>query len=104
MSQILTICRILEGVRAKNQEATILFVDFTKAFESIHREKMKQIPLAYGLPKETVAAIMMVYRNTKVKICSDFCSDGDTEYFNIVVGARRHINTILLYHLSRLRV
>ena len=30
-SQILTIRRILEGVRSKNLQATILFVDFTKA-------------------------------------------------------------------------
>ena len=26
--------------------------------------------LAYGLPKETVAAITILYRNTKVKVCS----------------------------------
>ena len=45
-SQILTIRRILESVRAKNLEVTILFVDFTKAFESIHRGKMEQILLA----------------------------------------------------------
>ena len=31
-SQILTIRRILEGVRAKNLQATLIFVDFTKAF------------------------------------------------------------------------
>ena len=42
-SQILTIRQILEGVHAKNLEATILFVDFSKAFDSIHREKMEQI-------------------------------------------------------------
>ena len=66
-SQILTIRRILEDVYSKNLPATILFVDFTKAFDSIHRGKMEQILLAYGLPKETVAAIMMLYRNTKVK-------------------------------------
>ena len=82
-SQILTIRRILEGVRAKNLEATILFVDFTKAFESIHRGKMDQILLAYGLPKETVAAIIMLYRNTKVKVRSP---DEDTDYFDIVAG------------------
>ena len=64
ISQILTIRRILEGVWAKNLQATILFVDFTKAFDSIHRGKMEQILLAYGLPKETVAAIMILYRNT----------------------------------------
>ena len=70
MSQILIIHRILEGVHAKNLQATILFVDFTKAFDSIHRGKMEQILLAYSLPKETVTAIMIIYRNTKVKVCS----------------------------------
>ena len=44
---------------------------------------MEQILLAYGLPKETVAAIMILYRNTKVKIRSP---DGDTEYFDIVAA------------------
>ena len=44
---------------------------------------MEQILLAYGLPKETAAAITILYRNTKVKVRSP---DGDTEYFNIVAG------------------
>ena len=82
-SQILTIRQILEGVHTKNLETTILFVNFTKALDSIHRVKMEQILLAYGLPKETVTAIMMVYRNTKVKVHSP---DGDTDYFDIVAG------------------
>ena len=93
-SQILTIRRILEGVRANNLQATLIFVDFTsdinicrlykyKAFDSIHRGKMEQILLAYGIPKETVAAITILYRNTKVKVRSP---DGDTEYFDIVAG------------------
>ena len=82
-SQILTIRRILEGVRAKNLQATLIFVDFTKAFDSIHRGKMEQILLAYGIPKETGAAITILYRNTKVKVRSP---DGDTEYFDIVAG------------------
>ena len=51
-SQMLTICRILKSLRAKNLQATILFVDFTKDFDSIHRGKMEQILLAYGLPKK----------------------------------------------------
>ena len=53
-SQILTSRRILEGVRAKNLQATLQFANFTKAFDSIHRGKMEQILQAYGLPKETV--------------------------------------------------
>ena len=82
-SQILTIHRILEGIQAKNLKVTILFVDFTKAFDSIHKGKMEQILLAYGLPKETIAAIMILYKNTKVKVHSP---DGDTVYFDIVAG------------------
>ena len=44
---------------------------------------MTQILLAYGLPKGTVAAITILYRNTKVKVSSP---DGDAEYFDIVAG------------------
>ena len=79
----MTIHRFLEGVRAKNLQVTLIFVDFTKAFDSIHRGKMEQILLAYGLPKETVAAITILYRNTKVKVCSP---GRDTEYYDIVAG------------------
>ena len=44
---------------------------------------MEQILLAYGIPKKSVAAITILYRNTKVKVRSP---DGDTEYFDIVAG------------------
>ena len=85
----MTIRLILEGAPAK----TILFVDFAKAFDSTHRGKMEQILLAYGLPKETFAAIMMLYRNTKVKVHSP---DGDTGYFDIVAGGLQR-DTLIPY-------
>ena len=44
---------------------------------------MEQILLACGIQKETVAAIMILYKNTKVKVRSP---DGDTGYFDIVAG------------------
>ena len=44
---------------------------------------MEQILLTYGLSKETVVAIMILYRNTKVKVRSP---DGDPDYFDIVAG------------------
>ena len=47
---------------------------------------MEPILLAYGLPKETVAAITIPYKNTKVKVRS---LDGDTEYFDIVAGVQK---------------
>ena len=82
-SQILTIRRILKGVRVKNLGSTLLFVDFSQPFDSIHRGKMEEIIIAYGLSKETVVAIMMLYKNTKVKVRS---LDGEKDKFDIVAG------------------
>ena len=55
---------------------------------------MEQILLAYGLPKETVAAITILYKNTKVKVHSP---EGDMEYFDIVAGVLRG-DTLIPYH------
>ena len=94
ISQILIIiCRILEGARALNLEMLLSFVDFSKSFDSIHRGKMEQMLLEYGLPKETLTAIMMLYKNTKVKVRS---SDGDTDFFDIVAGVLQG-DTLALY-------
>ena len=67
---------------------SVLFEGFSKAFDSIDRGKIEQILLAYGLPKETVTAIMMLYKNTKVKLHSP---DGDTDFFDIVAGVLQRI-------------
>ena len=70
-------------VYVKKSRGNHIICQLRKAFDSILRGKMEQILLAYGLPKETVAAIMMIYRNTKVKVC---ILVGDTDYIDIVVG------------------
>ena len=57
---------------------TLLFADFSNAFDSIHRGKMEQILQAYNLPKETVTATMMFYKNTKAIFRSTY---GDTDLF-----------------------
>ena len=44
---------------------------------------MEQILLAYGLPKETVKAIIMLYCNMKVKVHSP---DRDMDFFDIIAG------------------
>ena len=42
---------------------------------------MEKILLAYDLPKETVTAIMILYKETKAMLCSP---DGDMDFFDIV--------------------
>ena len=84
-SLILTIRRSLK-VYGKKPTSDITICEFTKAFGPIHRGKMEQILLAYGRLKETVVAITILYRNTKVKVRSP---DGDTEYFDIVARVQQ---------------
>ena len=60
-----------------NLVVALLFVDFSKSFDSILRGKLKQIRLVYGLPKETVKFIIMLYRNMKAMVNSP---DRDTDF------------------------
>ena len=72
-----------EYKKKKNLVATLLFIAFSKPFDSILRGKMKQILHPYRLLKETVTAIMMFYKNTKANIR---LHDGDIDFFDIVAG------------------
>ena len=86
--QILTTRRIIKGVKLKNLSVTLLFLVFAKAFNSIYRiiyisGKMKNILSAYGIPTETVEAIMILYRDTRSMARSP---DGDTHTSRSLLG------------------
>ena len=83
VAQILALRRIIEGVKAHNLSAVITFIDFKKAFDTIHRGKMLRILKAYGLPPNILRAIEAMYTNTRAKIISP---DGETEMFDITGG------------------
>ena len=40
-----------------------MFVDFSKAFDSVNRKAMLHILLNYGIPEEIVNAIAIIYDN-----------------------------------------
>ena len=75
--------RLLEGVKSHNPPAVLLFVYFSIALYSIDRKNMKQILKRYGIPAETVNAIIMLYMNTRSMVRSP---DGDTQFFEITTG------------------
>ena len=82
-SQILALRRIIEGVKEYHIPAIITFIDFRKAFDTIHRGKMLRILSAYGIPETIVSAIADTYKDTKAKVLSP---DGETENFDITAG------------------
>ena len=82
-SHILALRRIVGGVKAKNLKATMLFIDFKKAFDSVHRGLLMKILKAYGIPEVIVQLIDRVYTGTKAKVVT---ADGITEVFDILAG------------------
>ena len=83
VAQILALRRIIEEVKLNNLSAVLTFVDFKKAFDSIHRKKMMKILKAYGIPPNLLNAINNMYTNTRAKVVTP---DGETEEFNILAG------------------
>ncbi|KXJ16918.1 LINE-1 reverse transcriptase-like [Exaiptasia diaphana] len=80
VAQILTLRRIIEGVKANNLPAIITFIDFKKTFDSIHRAKMMRILKAYGIPPNLLRAIESMYTNTRARVSTP---DGEKKQFNI---------------------
>ena len=83
VGHILALRRIIEGIRSNNLPAIITFIDFKKAFDTIHRGRMLQILKAYGVPDQLTNAIADIYKDTKAKVISP---DGETEVFEILAG------------------
>ena len=71
----------------------LLYIDFSKVFDYTHRGEMEQIMSAYDLLKETVTAVMMLYKNVKAMVHSP---NRDTDLFNVVSGILQ-IDTLAPY-------
>ena len=59
--------RKLIGVKVKQLQAVITFLDFSKAFNSIHREQLTTILSTHGVPKKIPEAINIIYKDTVAK-------------------------------------
>ena len=82
-SHILTLQRILEGMRAKQLLAVIIFINFKKAFDSVHRGTLIKILLACNIPKAIVDIIGLLYTNMKACVITP---GGMTSYFDMQAG------------------
>ena len=86
VAHILALWRLIEGVKSKNLKAVVVFVDFKKAFDSLHRGRMMKILQAYDIPDKLVNAINEVYQNTRARVVTP---DGGTGLFDILAGVRQ---------------
>ena len=83
LSQILSLRRIIEESKACNKDLAFVFVDFSKAFDSVDREEMFKILELYGIPPKIITAIKLLYTDTSSTIVT---SDGETPPIPILAG------------------
>jgi hypothetical protein len=84
VQHILVVRRLMEaGMCYQGFKGVVVFVDFTKAFDSIFRPSMWNILRAYGVPEELILAIRNVYDGFKAKVRT---SDGMSDAFSVTNG------------------
>ncbi|KAI8491212.1 hypothetical protein Bbelb_308450 [Branchiostoma belcheri] len=84
--QIFTLRNIIEQCLEHQTPLALNFIDFKKAFDSIHRETLWNIALSYGIPARFVRIFKSLYENSR---CCVRTEGGTTDFFNIITGVRQ---------------
>jgi exonuclease III len=66
--QVLALRLIIDRLRTRQQTAIIIFIDFTKAFDSVNRQALKEILLLYSVPPTLTKAIMKMHEGTSSRV------------------------------------
>lgn len=69
-----------------NNKLHLNFIDFEKAFDSVHRESLWKILLAYGCPEKFVKILKAFYNNFTCSVIDD---NKISDWFNITSGVRQ---------------
>ena len=85
IDMIFTLQCIIEKCLEYNAELWTVFVDFRKAFDSVHRESLWAILRHYGIPQKIVSLIQLLYEGFECQVL-----EGDpTEPFAVKSGVRQ---------------
>ena len=84
--QIFTLRQIIEKCNEFQCPLALSFIDFSKAFDSLHRPSLWKVLREYGLPVKIVAAIRNIYDKSK---CCVRTEDGLSDWFEVITGVRQ---------------
>jgi hypothetical protein len=84
--QIFALRIILEQSLEFQKPLAINFVDFKKAFDSVHRESLWQIARLYGIPQRFINVFQSLYDDSR---CCVKTESGATDFFRIDTGVRQ---------------
>uniref|UniRef100_A0A914WQC5 Reverse transcriptase domain-containing protein n=1 Tax=Plectus sambesii TaxID=2011161 RepID=A0A914WQC5_9BILA len=86
MDQIFTLRNIIEQCAKNQKQLLVNFIDFMKAFDSVHRESLWRIVATYGIPDRFINIFKNLYEGSSCCVKTD---DGTTDFFTIETGVRQ---------------
>uniref|UniRef100_A0A0B7BH62 Reverse transcriptase domain-containing protein n=3 Tax=Arion vulgaris TaxID=1028688 RepID=A0A0B7BH62_9EUPU len=86
IDHIFALRQIVEQSNEWNSSIYMVFVDFEKAFDSLHRESLWKILRHYGIPIKMVSVIKALYTDFQ---CQVVCNSQLTEWFEVNTGVRQ---------------
>ena len=93
--QVFTLRNILEQCTEWNRQLKINFIDYEKAFDSIHRDNLWQILRAYGIPQCIVNIIKCFYSHF-----TGCVGEGDLS-FKVKTGVRQgRVTSSVLFNIA----
>ena len=84
--QIFVLRNIIEQVIEWNACLYVCFVDFEKAFDSVHRETLWRLLASYGIPTKLVDMVKTMYKNCR---CAVLDETGHLEWFEVLSGVKQ---------------
>ncbi|XP_053504574.1 probable RNA-directed DNA polymerase from transposon BS isoform X2 [Ictalurus furcatus] len=84
--QIFALRNIIEQSSEYQKPLLVNFIDFKKAFDSVHRKSLWNIARLYGIPQRFIAIFQNLYQDSSCCIRTD---TGHTAFFTIETGVRQ---------------
>ena len=87
--QIFILRNIIEQLIEWQSSLYINFIDFEKAFDSLHRDSLRLIMRSYGIPAKIINMAKALYDDLE---CAVVDGQDTTEWFKIKTGAKQGCN------------
>ena len=81
--QLMALRCVIDTCRVTNMTASLVFVDFRKAFDTLHRSSIPVILSQYNVPNCLISDIIQMYSDTSACVSTEL---GPTEWFKTTSG------------------
>ena len=86
--QVMALRCVIDACRVTNMTASLVFVDFQKAFDTLHRSSIPVILSQYNVPNCLISDIIQMYSDTSACVSTGL---GSTEWFKTTSGVLQGI-------------